>query len=452
MMNLMTGVFPIGAHLAGWRHPDSWPLTNMRLDVFIEMAKLAERGKFDMLFLADGNAVRAMDDPIMFVANTNTDRPSTYDPLMILAVLAQHTTHIGLFCTAVTTFDQPYLLARRFGSLDHLSNGRACWNVVTGNYEGDALNFGHTEHVPKDERYERADEFVTICKGLWDSWAEDAFIEDKASGRFLDPAKVQRLNHVGKHYTVQGPLNVARLPQGYPVLASAGQSEAGRELAARHAEVIFSVALTKAEAQAFYQDQKARVVRHGRNPDHVRIMPGISVYTGTSEAEAEELYAELQELIPPNVGVASLSKFCRMDLSGFPIDGPLPDLSEEVVGMMSYRKSIDQIAKQQNLTIRQMYKLIVPSAGHVTFKGSVDQVVDQMEDWYRSKAADGFNVSMPVLPRSLNTFVDLVIPELQRRGLFRTDYPQGNLRHILGLPTPERQINPNGAWQFHKPA
>lgn len=452
MMNLMTTIFPVGAHLAGWRHKDAWPKTNMRFEVFIAQAKLAERGKFDMLFLADGNAVRAMDDPVMFVANTNTDRPSTYDPLMLFAALTQHTEHIGLFCTAVTTYDEPFLLARRFGSLDHLSNGRACWNIVTGNYEGDSQNFGRSAHVPRHERYERADEFVTICKGLWDSWAQDAFIEDKATGHFLVPAKVQRLNHVGKHFSVQGPLNVARLPQGYPVLASAGQSEPGRELAAKHAELIFSVALTKEEAQAFYADQKSRVVRHGRDPKAVKIMPGVTVYVGRTAAEADELYAELQDLIPPPVGVASLSKFCRQDLSGYPLDGPLPDMSEEVVGMTSYRKSIDQLAKQQKMTIREMYKLIVPSAGHIIFKGTAAQVADQFEDWYRSRAADGFNVINPVQPRSLRDFVDLVIPELQRRKLFRTKYPGGTLRTMLGLPTPERRINPNGAWAFTKQA
>ncbi len=451
MMHLMTNLFPIGSHLAGWRHKDAWPKTTMQLDVFIEMAKLAERGKFDMLFLADGNAVRAMDDPLMFVANTSTDRPATYDPLMIFAAITQHTRDIGLFATAVTTYDEPYLLARRFGSLDHLSNGRACWNIVTGNYEGDAVNFGRSTHVPRHERYDRADEFVTICKGLWDSWAEDAFIEDKANGRFLDPAKVQRLNHVGRHFSVQGPLNVARLPQGYPVLAAAGQSEPGRELAAKHAEVVFSVALTKEEAQAVYADLTARVVRNGRNPDHFRVLVGVAVYVGRTEAEADELYAELQEAIDPAVGVAALSKFCRADLSGYPIDGPLPDLSEEVVGMTSYRQAIDRLAKQQNLTIRHMYKMVVPSVGHVTFKGSVSQVADQMEDWYRSKACDGFNIYMPVLPRSLEGFVDLVIPELQRRGLFRKEYPGGTLRDTLGLPKPERSIYPGGAWSFTTP-
>ena len=451
-MHLMTSLFPIGSHLAGWRHKDAYPRTTMRLDVLVEQAKLAERGKFDMLFLADGNAVRAMDDRLMFVANTNTDRPAAYDPLMVFAAISQHTRDIGLFATAVTTYDEPYLLARRFGSLDHLSHGRACWNIVTGNYEGDAVNFGRAAHVPRHERYERADEFVTICKGLWDSWADDAFPEDKASGHFLDPGKLQRLNHVGKHFSVQGPLNVARLPQGYPVLSVAGQSEPGRQLAARHADLIFSVALTKPDAQLFYRDLKQRTALQGRNPDHVRILPGMTAYVGRTEAEAEELYGELQDMIPPEVGVASLSKFCRMDLSGYDLDGPLPDLSAEVIGMASYRLAIDQLAKKERLTIRSLYKQIIPSAGHVVFKGSHLQVADQMEDWFRSKACDGFNVGMPVLPRSLQDFVDLVIPELQRRGLFREAYPGGTLRDTLGIPVPGRGTNPNGGWGLgHEP-
>ncbi|MCO6419835.1 LLM class flavin-dependent oxidoreductase [Siccirubricoccus sp. KC 17139] len=446
MMNLMTGIFPVGSHLASWRHPKSWPKVTMELDVFIETARIAEQGKFDMLFLADGNAVRSMDEPLMFLANPSVNRPSTYDPLMLMAVLAQYTKHIGLFCTATTTYDEPYLLARRFGSLDHLSKGRACWNVVTGSYEIDALNFGLSRHVAREQRYERAEEFVRVCKGLWDSWAADAFIEDKASGHFLDPSKVQRLNHDGKHFRVQGPLNVGRLPQGYPVIASAGQSEPGRELAAKHADVIFSIALTKEEAQEFYADQKARVVRHGRDPDKVRILPGVTVYVGETEAEADALWDELAELITPEVGVAMLSKLCWTDLSGYPIDGPMPDLSGEVLGMQSYRKAIDDLAKQKNLTIREMYKIVVPGAGHLTFKGNVTQVADQLEEWYRDKAADGFNIMMPVHPYSLQRFVDLVIPELQRRGLFRTEYPGTTLRETLGLEVPPRGVNPNGAW------
>ncbi|ONG53791.1 hypothetical protein BKE38_11545 [Pseudoroseomonas deserti] len=443
MMNLMTSLIGLGSHLAGWRHRDAWSPTTMSLDNAIHLAKLAERGKLDMLFLADGNAVRQMDDPILFSATSRSDRPAAFEPLTLLAALSQHTTKIGLFATATTTYDEPYLLARRFASLDHLSQGRSCWNVVTGSYAGDAVNFGRSAHVPRAERYNRAREFVEVCKGLWDSWAEDAFIEDKASGRFLDPSRVQRLNHVGKHFAVQGPLNVARMPQGYPVLCTAGQSEDGRELAAEHAELMFSVAQTKAEAQAFYADVKSRMAKFGRAPDALRILPGVTLYIGRTEAEAEEQFQELQSLILPELGLAYLSRQCQMDLSGYPIDGPLPKMEGEVAGVASYRESIAAMAHAEKLSIRQTYERIVPSLGHVLFKGNPVQIADQMEDWFRGQACDGFNVDMPVVPRSLTDFVDLVVPELQKRGLFRREYAGGTLRQTMGLATPQRRIFSN---------
>ncbi|WP_254070721.1 LLM class flavin-dependent oxidoreductase [Acidisphaera sp. L21] len=436
----MTSLIGLGSHLAGWRHRDAWSATTMSLPNAIHIAKTAERGKFDMLFLADGNAVRQMDDPILFAATSRSDRPAAFEPLTLLAALSQHTSHIGLFATATTTYDEPYLLARRFASLDHLSGGRACWNIVTGSYPGDSVNFGRATHVPRAERSARAREFGEICKGRWESWAEDAFIEDKATGRFLDPAKVQRLDHVGKHFSVQGPLNIARPIQGCPVLCTAGQSEEGRELAAEHGEAIFSVAFTKAEAQAFYADLKGRMPKFGRDPGQLKIMPGVTIYVGRSEAEADEQYRELQELILPELGVAYLSKYCRMDLSGYPLDGPLPDLSGEVEGVASYRKSIAELAETENLTIRQTYERVVPSLGHVLFKGNPVQIADQMEDWYRGQACDGFNVDMPVVPRSLNDFVELVVPELQRRGIFRTEYAGGTLRETMGLARPARKL------------
>ena len=440
MMHLMTSLIGLGSHLAGWRHRDAWSPTTMSLANAIHIAKVAERGKFDMLFLADGNAVRQMDDPILFSATSRSDRPAAFEPLTLLSALSQHTTHIGLFATATTTYDEPYLLARRFASLDHLSRGRACWNIVTGSYAGDSVNFGRATHVPRGERYERSREFVQVCKGLWDSWAEDAFIEDKASGRFLDPAKVQRLNHVGRHFSVQGPLNIARPVQGYPVLCTAGQSEEGRELAAELAEAMFSVALTRDEAQAFYADVKRRLAKYGRAPDALRIMPGVTIYLGRSEAEADELYRELQELILPELGVAYLSKLCQADLSGHPLDAPLPELSGEVAGVASYRASIVELARRERLTIRQLYERVVPSLGHVLFKGDPVQIADQMEDWYRGQACDGFNVDMPVVPRSLQDFVELVVPELQRRGIFRREYAGGTLRETMGLARPPRRV------------
>eukprot|EP01037_Dinobryon_pediforme_P002104 gene2104-2141_t len=439
-MTLMTGLLGLGGHLGGWRHKDAWSENVMNLDHFIQTAQTAERGLFDLLFLADGNAVRQMDKPALFAANSPSDRPAVFEPLTLYAALSQHTSKIGMLSTSTTTYDQPYLLARRYASLDHLSKGRACWNIVTTSYADDSLNFSRTEHVPKEERYERAREFVEVCKGLWDSWADDAFVQNKATGQFLDPSRVHTLNHKGKHFQVKGPLNVARMPQGYPVLFTAGQSEDGRELAAQHADCIFAVTNTKPDGQKFYADLKRRLPKYGREPDDLRVIPGCAVYVGRTNSEAQELYDELQALIAPELGVPYLSKLCGMDFSKYDIDGPMPDMSAPVVGIASFREAIAEIAKRDNLSIRKTYERILPSMGHCTMIGSASQVADEMEDWYRSKACDGFNINTPVMPRSLDDFVDLVIPELQRRGLFRTEYKGDTLRERMGLRMP---TNPN---------
>lgn len=438
-MNLMTGLLGLGSHLGGWRHPDAWDGQVMNLDHAIQTAQLAERGLFDLLFLADGNAVRQMDKPALFAANSPSDRPAVFEPITLLAAISQHTKSIGLLATATTTFDEPYLMARRFASLDHLSGGRACWNIVTTSYPGDALNFSRDAHVPRGDRYERSREFVDICKGLWDSWAADAFVEDKSTGRFLDPSRVRELNHRGKHFAIKGPLNVSRSPQGWPVLFLAGQSEEGREMAAEHADCIFAVTNTLEEGKAFYADLKGRLPRYGRSPDALRIMPGCTAFVGRTEAEADELFEELQALIPPSVGVPYLSKLVEMDLSGLPIDGPMPDLSGDTIAIASFRKAIAEMARRESLTIRQTYERVLPSMGHIVFRGNPAQVADQMEEWFRGEACDGFNVGMPVMPRCLGNFVDLVIPELQRRGIFRTEYRGGTLRERMGLPLPASQ-------------
>jgi N-acetyl-S-(2-succino)cysteine monooxygenase len=442
MMNLMTGLGGLGGHLGGWRHPKSWDRISMNIDHSIYIAKLAEQGLFDLLFLADGNAVRQMDKPALFAANSPSDRPSVFEPLVHLTAVAMHTKHIGLLGTATTTYDEPYLLARRWASLDHVSGGRACWNVVTTSYPGDSLNFSRTEHMDRVERYERSIECVEVCKGLWDSWAEDAFIEDKSTGRFLDPTKVHTLNHKGKHFQIKGPLNVSRSPQGYPVLFLAGQSEQGREMAAQHADCVFAVMNNIEDGREIYADIKRRLPKYGRKPEHLKIIPGATIYVGESEAEADELYQELQSLITPTVGVEYLSKLVEMDLRPFPVDGPLPDLSGKTNAIESFRVMIAKMAARDNLSIRKTYESVLPSMGHIIFKGTPKQVVDGMEDWYRTKACDGFNISNPVLPYSLHRFVDLVVPELQRRGLYRTAYTGKTLRENLGLPTPSNQFFP----------
>jgi len=437
MMNLMTGMLGLGGHLGGWRHKDSWDDTVMNLDHAIEIAKIAERGKIDLLFMADGNAVRQMDKPALFAANSPSDRPAVFEPLTLMSAVAMHTKHIGFLATATTTYEEPYLLARKFASLDHISKGRACWNIVTTSFPGDALNFSRAEHVEHELRYERAREFVEVCKGLWDSWAEDAFLQNKETGQYLEPSRVHTLAHKGKHFQIKGPLNVARMPQGYPVLFMAGQSEPGREFAAYAADCVFAVTDTKEGAQKFYADVKGRLGKYNRRPEDMRIIPGVGVYVGRTAAEADEFYEELQSLISPDLGVPYLSKLCNMDLSKYPLDGPMPTEVENTIAIRSFRDSIVDMAKRDELTLRQTYQRVLPSMGHVVFKGTPSQIADQMEDWYKSKACDGFNIMTPVLPRSLNEFVDLVIPELQRRGIFRKEYTGKTLRENMGLPIPQ---------------
>jgi alkanesulfonate monooxygenase len=436
MMILGLNAGALGGHLGGWRHPDAWPTSAMQLGNAIETAKLAERGKLDLIFLADGNGVRQMDKPALFAANSPSDRPVVFEPLTLYAALSQHTSHIGFVATATTTYEEPFTIARKFASLDHLSGGRAAWNLVTTSYAEDALNFSHSEHVARETRYDRARECLDVVRSLWDSWGEDAFVQDKATGRYLDPAKVRLTNHKGTHFSVKGPLNVARSPQGQPVVFSAGQSEAGMELAAYGAEALFGSATGKQEAQAVYADIKGRMAKYGRSPDELRIMPGMSVFVGRTADEADELYQSLQSLISPALGVPYLSKIVGFDLSKYPLDGLMPDSTVEQVGGTAIGRSVLALAKREGLSVRQTYERILPSMGGNVVKGDARHVADVFEDWYASKACDGFVLSMPVMPRALRDFVDLVVPELQRRGLFRTDYSGTTLRENMGLARP----------------
>ncbi|GAA4556903.1 LLM class flavin-dependent oxidoreductase [Pseudonocardia xishanensis] len=432
-MILVTGVYPVGGHLAGWRHPTAYPDIAMNLDAMIELARLAERGRIQALFLADGNAVRQMDKPALFEAVAPSDRPASFEPTTVMAAIAQHTAHVGLFATATTTYEQPYLLARKFASLDHISGGRAIWNVVTGSYPGDAVNFGGG-FPERTDRYRRAGEFLDVCKGLWDSWADDAFPQDKASGRFLDSSRVHVLDHVGENFAVRGPLNVARSPQGHPVLFMAGQSGPGRDLAAQHADCLFTVAQTKEESLAAVADIKGRVAAFGRDPAALKIIPGIRVNVAGSREQALDLYRELNALVSPALGVEYLSSQVKQDLSGYPLDGPMPDLSTEVAGVTSIRQSIGEMAAREGLTVRQTYQRLLAADEDPPFTGTAAEVADEMEDWFRSGACDGFMMNVPTLPLGLERVVDLLVPELQRRGLFHDDYTGGTLREELRLP------------------
>lgn len=435
MMNLATIPNLVGGHLGGWRHKDAFDKPVMNLEAFIEMSQIAERGKLDAVFLADGNGVRDMDRPALFAANHPSARPSFFEPTTLLSAVAMVTKHIGVVATATSTYDEPFMVARRFSSMDHISKGRAGWNLVTASNAGDALNFGRTEHMGREDRYARAQEFYEVVAALWDSWADDAFPQDKEAGLYLDPARVRTIDHRGTHFTVKGPLNISRTPQGRPVVFMAGQSEPGMELAAQYADALFGAGTTKQDCIDAYAGIKDRMARYGRSPDALKILPGVSVFTGRTSTEADELYEELQSLISPALGVHYLSKMLVHDLEGLPLDGPLPaDLAEETLGGSSLRRYIIDMARRDGLSIRQTYERTLPALGGPVFKGSPSQVADEMEDWWRSKAGDGFTILAPVQPRGLRDFVDLVVPELQRRGIFRKEYEATTLRGHLGLP------------------
>lgn len=423
-----------GQHIAAWRHPDSPADGATSFEFHKQLAQTAERGLFDAYFLADNLSVG------LGGREGGNAKIAGFEPVTLFAALAPLTKNIGFIATSSTTYEAPYTVARKFASLDLLSNGRAGWNVVTSAGDDTARNFNLETQLPHAARYARAHEHVETVTALWDSWEDDAFIRDKATGRFYDPAKVHDINHKGAHFSVKGPLNVPRPVQGHPVVVQAGQSEDGRKLAAHSAEVIFTAHQNLASAQEFYRDIKRRVRAAGRNPDHVLIMPGVAPFVGRTEAEAREKYAKLTDLILPEDGVALLNGLAgqTLDIRGYPLDGPLPP-SAETEGMKSRQALIRQIADEHGFTIRQLYQWVATARGHYTIVGTAAQVADQLESWFHNEAADGFNILPPWLPGALDDFVELVIPELQRRGLFRTAYEGRTLRENLGLPRP---VNP----------
>lgn len=420
-----------GHHIAAWRHPDAQADAGRNFAHYVELARKAEAAKFDAVFLADAVGVRNTD----LASLSRTARADHFEPLTLLSALAAVTSRIGLIGTVSTTYNEPYHVARKFASLDLISGGRSGWNLVTSSGEGEAQNFNLDSHVAHARRYERAAEFHQVVTGLWDTWDEDAYVGDKESGIHFDPEKFHTLNHRGAHFSVRGPLNVARSPQGQPVVVQAGASEAGRELAARTAEVIFVAHQTREEALSFYADIKGRAARHGRSPDAIRIMPGIFPIVGRTQAEADEKFARLQDLIHPVVGVHLLSAMLGADLSGHPVDGPLPELPETNGGKSRQQLLVD-LARRDGLTIRQLYLRIAGARGHKQVVGTPQDIADLLQDWFENGGADGFNIMPPWLPGGLDDFIELVLPELRRRGLFRTEYEGATLREHLGLQRP----------------
>lgn len=423
-----------GHHEASWRLPESDPWASTKISHYVELAKIAERGAFDSVFFADS--------PALF--GDVGRRPSgSLDPTLVLTAIATHTERIGLIATVSTTYNHPFELARRFASLDHISGGRAGWNVVTTASVEAARNFGLDDLPNHRDRYDRAAEFIEVAQKLWDSWDDEAVLADKERGVWGDAARVRRIEHAGRHFRVQGPLNVPRSPQAYPVLVQAGSSEDGKELAAAYAEAVFTAQQTLDDAQAFYADVKARAVREGRNPDSIKILPGIVPVIGSTEAEARALEPELDELIVPEYARAQLARTLRVSPEDLPLDRQLPDDlpdEDEIEGAKSRYTLIVSLARREKLTVRQLIGRLGGGRGHRTFSGTPEQVADALEDWSTRGAADGFNVMPPVLPRGLEDFVDHVVPILQKRGLFRTEYTGTTLREHYGLARPRNRF------------
>ncbi|MCF1449887.1 LLM class flavin-dependent oxidoreductase [Agrobacterium vitis] len=425
-----------GQHTAGWRYPRADAKASLDIDAQIAFAQTAERGLFHAIFIAD-----TLPFPQKLDAEklSYSARVVDFEPVTLLSALAVTTSRIGLVGTVTTTYYEPYLVARQLASLDYLSKGRAGWNVVTSSNGAEALNYSRREHPPHSLRYQRATEFVDIVKGLWDSWDDDAFLFDKEGGRFFSPEKMHTLDHSSPHFNVRGPLAVARPPQGHPVIVQAGSSDAGRNAAASFADVVFTAQSDLTRAIAFYDDVRARVTAAGRNPDHVAILPGVTPVVAATRSEAQEKYEQMLDLVHPVAGLAMLSGAAGADLSKYPIDGPLPEVPP-TEGDKTRQELLVAHAKQTGLSIRELYRWLAP--GYNTIVGTPADIADHFEHWFRSGGADGFNVRFSYLPGDLDDFVDLVVPELQRRGLYHEAYEGVTLRDNLGIPRPSSRYVP----------
>ncbi len=437
---LRLGAFmrPVSIHSAGWRYPGAFTDANFNFEHLKRFAQTLERGRFDAFFMADHLAVLNM--PMAALQRSAT--VTSFDPLTLLPALAVVTERLGLIATASTTYNDPYHVARKFASLDHLSGGRAGWNLVTSVNPYEALNFGLTAHPEHAARYARAREFYTVVTGLWDSWADDAFVRDVEQGIFFDPDRLHVLNHAGPEFLVRGPLNVARPPQGWPVIVQAGSSDAGRQIAAETAEAIFSANNTLASAQEFYADVKGRMRAYGRDPDHLKVLPGVFVVVADSVAAAKAKKRHLDSLVHPASGLATLSVLLGCDVSGFDLDQPLPEIPASNASKSS-RDKLVAMAEAEGMNVRELAQYVGGSFGIMEMIGTPTSIADEMAHWLDSDACDGFNIMFPYLPGGLDDFVDQVVPELQRRGIFRREYEGRTLRENLGLPRPGNQFFPD---------
>ncbi|TRL42299.1 LLM class flavin-dependent oxidoreductase [Rhizobium straminoryzae] len=429
MLHLNLFLMSRGHHEGAWRHPHANHKALTDLDLYVEAAAIAEKAKFDAVFLADTLAAGN---------SSGLASSGSLEPIVLLSLLAAHTRKIGLIGTASTTYSLPYTLARQFATLDHLSKGRAGWNIVTSWAPEAGANYGRQQNVDHSDRYRLAEEFVEAVDALWKSFPADAVLDDREGGRYLDRDRIRPANYAGEHYKTKGPLNVPESPQSRPVYIQAGQSDAGRAFAARWAEAIFTAHMTKDTARTFYSDVKNRAIAYGRRPEDIVVLPGISAAIGSTSREAEQVWEELDALTSTEVGLTRLSaRFGGHDFSGIPLDRPLtrddfpdPDTVEasksRVIGYVD-------MTLRENLTLRQLLRKLAGARGHFVATGTPEEVADIIEDWFRTGAADGFNVMPPIINRQLSLFAEEVVPILQRRGLFKTDYEGSTLRSHFGL-------------------
>jgi FMN-dependent oxidoreductase (nitrilotriacetate monooxygenase family) len=436
-LHLNAFVMGVGHHEAAWRLPRTDPRDVTSLQHYVHIAQVAEAGKLDSLFLADGLALGKVEHNAV----------GGLEPLTLLSALAAVTSRIGLIATVSTTYNEPFHVARKFASLDHLSHGRAGWNLVTSANPAEAANFGSEPHADHADRYARASEFIEVVNKLWDSWDPDAVLADQGSGTYADRRRIRDVEHRGERFAVQGPLNTPRSPQGRPLLVQAGSSATGKDFAARYAEAVFTAQQTLQEGQDFYADLKRRVALVGRDPDLVKVLPGICPIIGSTESEARALEAELQGLLVPTYGLAQLSQMLQVELTTADLDRPLPPLPTEndINGGKSRFTLVADLAEREGLTVREVIARLAGGRGHRVVVGTPEQVADSLQEWFDGGAADGFNVMPPYLPGGLEDFVEHVVPELQRRDLFRTDYPEGTLRERYGLPLPTPTAQPISA-------
>lgn len=425
----------VGHHEAAWRHPRTDARRILEVSHFQELARIAERGKLDSVFFADGLAVGPR-----IAHNTQ----AVFEPITLLSAMAVVTERIGLIATASTGYNEPYTLARKFASLDHISRGRAGWNIVTSGGVDEAANYGFDAIPDHAGRYVRAAEFVDVATALWDSWEDDAVVLDAETGLFADPNKVHTIDHDGARFKVRGPLNTPRPVQGRPLLVQAGSSESGKDFAARYAEAIFTAQRSIADGQGFYRDVKARAVKFGRNPDEVKVLPGIVPYIAATEEAARNLEQEFTELISPEYSLRQLSQMLGIDLTTHALDAPLPPLPpiEQIQGNKSRYQLVKDLAAGESLTVRQLIAKLGGGRGHRTIAGTPEQIADDLQAWFAAGAADGFNVMPPYLPGGLEDFVDQVVPILRDRGLFRTEYTAATLRGHYGLDHPASRFAP----------